>query len=101
VSRRSLPIFWSPLAVEDLRSITAFIRQHRLEAARRIRQEIRSATRRFGRFPLSGRTLPEAPTGPLREIIVRDYRVIYAPGPDRVEILAAIHGARDVGGGPE
>ena len=87
--------------MEDLRSITAYIRQHRPEAARRVRQEIRTATRRLARFPLSGRTLPESPTGPFREIIVRDYRVLYEPGPDRVDILAVIHGSRDLGGRPE
>lgn len=101
MARRILPIVWSARAVRDLHQIADYIRQHRPEAARRVREDIRGATRRLGRFPLSGRSLPEWPDAPFRELIVGNYRVIYEPRPEQVEIVAVIHGSRDLGGQSE
>jgi addiction module RelE/StbE family toxin len=70
-------IVWSARAVADLRAIAAYIRQDSPGAARRITQQLRNVTRRLTRFPLSGRIVPELAKGPYRELIVRDYRIIY------------------------
>ena len=42
----------------------------------------------------------EAEDPALREIIVQGYRVMYRLEPDRVLILAVMHGRRDVGSNP-
>jgi len=56
------------------------------------------ATRRLEMFPESGRIIPEVEDKMLREIIVQGYRVMYRLEPDRVLILAIMHGSRDVAG---
>ena len=57
---------------------------------------IRAAVRWLGQFPESGRTVPEAPHGPYRELIVGPYRVIYRYHRERnqIAVLAIVHGSR-------
>ena len=55
-----------------------------------------SCARRLARFPLSGRVVPEFPTGSFREVLVGNYRIIYEPAERQVEILTIMHGARDL-----
>jgi plasmid stabilization system protein ParE len=45
-------------------------------------------------FPLSGRMVPEAGLGQIREIIEGAYRIIYYIRPDQIDVLAVIHGAQ-------
>jgi len=54
------------------------------------------ATRRQRDFPESGRLIPEAEDPTLREVIVQGYRVMYRLEAERVLILAAMHGSRNV-----
>jgi plasmid stabilization system protein ParE len=61
-----------------------------------VRQEIMSATRRLADFPLSGRVVPEVGTEEYREIIVRDYRIIYRATVQQVRIVTVVHGRRDL-----
>ncbi|HLK58762.1 MAG TPA: type II toxin-antitoxin system RelE/ParE family toxin [Chthonomonadaceae bacterium] len=96
MERRPLKIVWSGQAMTDLREIAAYIRHHSPKAAQKIRQTIKEGTRRLQLFPLSGRIIPELPEAHYREIIVRDYRILYEPTEDRVEILAVLHGSRDL-----
>jgi len=36
----------------------------------------------------------------VREVIEGHYRIIYFIKPDQIDVLAVIHGARDIGGNP-
>jgi plasmid stabilization system protein ParE len=47
-------------------------------------------------FPLSGRTVPEYELDQIREIIEWPYRIIYHIKPDQIDVLAVVHGARDI-----
>ena len=96
MARRQTRIVWSARAVEDLHEVVGYLRQHSPRSARRIAHQIRAATRRLARFPLSGRMVPEFETATLREIIVRDYRIIYRPIEGQVEVLTVVHGSRDL-----
>jgi toxin ParE1/3/4 len=92
-------IVWSAQAVADLREIAAYIGQHSPRSAQRTRLRIRNATRRLIRFPFSGRIVPEFPADHYREVIVGDYRIIYEPTDEQVEILTVVHGKRDLRSG--
>jgi toxin ParE1/3/4 len=46
------------------------------------------------RFPNSGRTLPEFPESPFRELIVPPYRFFYRADKKTIWIIAAGHGAQ-------
>jgi len=49
------------------------------------------------RFPESGRAVPENDAAEIRELIEFPYRVIYRVRPEAIEVLAILHGRRDLG----
>jgi plasmid stabilization system protein ParE len=48
------------------------------------------------RFPESGRAVPEYDVPEIRELLEFPYRLIYRVGPDAIEVLAILHGRRDL-----
>ena len=58
-------------------------------------QEIREASRSLRTLADRGRIVPEVQTEALRELFVRDHRLIYRVAADEVTILAIFHGRRD------
>lgn len=78
-------------------SIVRFIKRDNPEAARRFGKEVKSKVRRLALFPLSGRMVPEFSMVTLREVVFREYRIVYRVIPEkkRVEVLTVFHGARD------
>nr|WP_223807583.1 type II toxin-antitoxin system RelE/ParE family toxin [Pseudanabaena sp. UWO311] len=50
----------------------------------------------MGTFPNSGRMLPEINLEQIREVIEANYRIIYYVGSDRIDILAVVHGAKNL-----
>jgi addiction module RelE/StbE family toxin len=87
-------IVWTEKARWDLREIVRYLRQYSPEAAERTSKRITASTRRLAEFPLSGRAVPELPDTDFRELIVGDYRVVYEPSGDTVEILSVLHSRR-------
>ncbi|MBF0152287.1 MAG: type II toxin-antitoxin system RelE/ParE family toxin [Magnetococcales bacterium] len=71
-----------------------YIRQENPSAAQAYFQYARQALRRLEAFPYSGRSLPEFPDLPHREVIVPPYRFIYRVTDDTAWIVAIWHGAR-------
>jgi plasmid stabilization system protein ParE len=89
---------WSDFAREDLDDLVRYISRDSPFYARRFGEKVVLATRRLREFPESGRIIPEAEDIALREIIVQGYRIMYRLEPDRVLVLAVIHGSRDLAG---
>jgi toxin ParE1/3/4 len=89
-------IVWTHRAITHLREIADYILARNPSAAHRIHQRIRTATRRLVRHPRSGRMVPEIESERVRELIVGDYRIIYEVTETQVEILAIVHGTRDL-----
>lgn len=52
-------IFWTPIAVQDLRDICDFISQDNLVAARRLGEELIKQSETMAAFPMSGRMVVE------------------------------------------
>ena len=71
-----------------------FIRRNSPPAALRFRKKAEQVLRRLEQFPDSGRTIPEFPTLPHREVIVRPYRFFYRVLGKTVWIVAVWHGAQ-------
>jgi toxin ParE1/3/4 len=44
--------------------------------------------------PLSGRKVPEYDAEDVRELVEKPYRIFYCIKPDRIKVLAVIHGAQ-------
>ena len=57
------------------------------------------STRRLEAFPFSGRAVPEVGEPAIREVVWRDYRVIYWADDARVEVLSVLHASRQFGAG--
>jgi len=93
-----MKVEWSECAGDDLDDLVRYISRDSMFYARRFAERIVLSTRRLQRFPESGRMIPEADDKTLREIIVQGYRVMYRLEPDRVLVLAVMHGSRDVAG---
>jgi toxin ParE1/3/4 len=86
---------WAAPASEDLDAAADYIaRDSRPYAAALVRQTL-NAARSLDRFAERGRALPQL--GPdIREIFVQSYRLIYEVSSDCVDVLAFVHGARDL-----
>ena len=91
-------IRWTEKASSNLHSIFDYIsKDSKLYAARYIKALIQ-ATNKLETMPRCGREVPELENPELREVIYGNYRIIYRIIESRedIEILAVIHGARDV-----
>ena len=71
-----------------------YIRRDDPLAARNFRKQAEKHLRRLGRFPDSGRGVPEFPDLPFREVIVSPYRFFYRIEDRKVWIVAVWHGAQ-------
>lgn len=92
-----MKVEWSELARDDLRALQAYIARDSPLVARQFIQRIIAAVDRLRDFPEIGRQVPEAKSPDVREVIFRDYRIIYELyRPDRVVIHSVIHGRRDL-----
>jgi len=89
-------IGWSDAATSDLEEAADFIaRDSRYYAAALVR-DARAAARSLKTLAERGRIVPEARSPDVREIPVKSYRLIYLIAPDRVSVLAFVHGSRDL-----
>lgn len=70
-------IFWTPLAVQDLREICDFISRDNPAAAQRMGEALIKQAETMALFPQSGRVVPEKKDPQIREAIVGSYRIIY------------------------
>ncbi|MDF1554384.1 MAG: type II toxin-antitoxin system RelE/ParE family toxin [Deferrisomatales bacterium] len=89
-----MKIRFTPSARAQFLSALDYIRRDDPAAARRMRQKAEEVLRRLETFPESGRTLPEFPDLPYREVIVTPYRFFYRVEGESVWIVAVWHGAR-------
>jgi toxin ParE1/3/4 len=89
-------IVWTLRSREDLRDIAIFIAKDNPPAAISLGELLFERADRLKKFPEFGRIVPERNQARIREIIVKNYRVIYRVRPDEklVEILRVWHGAR-------
>jgi toxin ParE1/3/4 len=63
-------------------------------AAESFRRACEESLRRLEDFPESGRTIPEFPQLPYREVVLNPYRFFYRTSGDIVWIVAVWHGAQ-------
>jgi len=89
-------VLCSAEALEELEEIELHVAQYSADAANRLSEAILQRAQRPLDFPLRGRAVREFEEGRLRESIVRGYRLIYEVVPDGIEIIAVVHGARDL-----
>jgi toxin ParE1/3/4 len=90
----SLPIRFTPTADAEFLGVIACIGAGRPSAAVAFKNQALNTLFRLSDFPESGRTVPEYPALPFREVIVAPYRFFYQVKVDAVWIVAVRHGAQ-------
>ncbi|MGI9176186.1 MAG: type II toxin-antitoxin system RelE/ParE family toxin [Rhodothermales bacterium] len=95
-------VVWTPRAYADLEAIGAYYAQSAPGYAEVLVRRLMQAAERLEVFPASGRVVPEIGDESMREVIHRNYRIIYMhlPDEDRVEVLTVFHSSRQFGALP-
>lgn len=92
-------VVWTPRAYADLEAIGDYYAQDAPGYAEMLVRKLLGATDQLEIFPASGRMVPEIEDESLREVIYRNYRIIYIhmPKEDKVEVLSVVHASRHLG----
>ena len=91
-----MKVHWTATADGHLEAIHAYIAQDSPEYAQRMVDRLTRRSQQIADFPLSGRRVPEYEMDQIREMIEGPYRIIYHIMADQIDILAVLHGARDI-----
>ena len=91
-----MKVHWTDTAEGHLDAIYAYIALDSPEYAKRMVDRITRRSQQIANFPFSGRKVPEYDIDQIREVIEGPYRIIYHIKPDQIDVVAVIHGARDV-----
>jgi len=86
-------VIWSPQSIDDLESIQSFVAADSPHYAGLVAQRLIAAAERLTTFPNSGRVVPEFRDPAIREVLWRNYRLVYRLVGDDVEIVTVFHGA--------
>ncbi|MBY9007832.1 MAG: type II toxin-antitoxin system RelE/ParE family toxin [Candidatus Lokiarchaeota archaeon] len=87
-------IEWSPVAQNDLNEVIDYIAKDSLEYALTFYEQVREKVQNLIQFPKIGRKIPELDDPAIRELILRNYRIIYRIHKSNIEIVRIIHGSR-------
>jgi toxin ParE1/3/4 len=85
---------FTPSARTQFLSALSYIRKDKPSAAVSFRNRAEKILRRLEDLPQSGRTIPEFPELPYREVVISPYRFFYKVKVDAVWIIAVWHGAQ-------
>ena len=89
-------VIWTYEATDDLNALAKYIARDSSFYAASFTKEILDASRSLKELYKRGRIVPEIENPQIRELLIRDYRLIYKIEKSRVIILALVHGARDL-----
>jgi plasmid stabilization system protein ParE len=95
----TLPVRFSPIALQDFEDIWNYIARDSLDAANRVESAILDACHYLAAHPLSGTRRDEITSASVRFWTVSrypNYIVVYRPHTNPVEIVSVLHGKRDL-----
>lgn len=81
-------------AIEDLKNITYYISRDSPKYAKILISQIFEMVSHLEKFPKFGRTVPEYNNPKIREIIYKNYRIVYQIKEEYLEIITVIQGSR-------
>lgn len=87
-----MKVIWSPLAIERMAEIGQYIAQDNPTAAEKWIQTIFEKVGQLESIPEGGRVVPEIARNDFRELLYRNYRIIYKLAEGKVSILTVRHG---------
>ena len=89
-------IRWTEQAVDQLGAIAEYVSRSSPIYAEQLVQRITQRLEQVRVFPESGSRVPEAATPDVRQVMEWPYRVIYRAEAEAIEVVAIIHGRRNV-----
>lgn len=87
---------WTEQAVEQLGAIADYISLSSPVYAERVVERVAVSIERALEYPDIGHRVPELDAPEIRQLVEWPYRIIYRRHPDAIEILAIVHGRRDL-----
>jgi toxin ParE1/3/4 len=88
-------VVWTSQSGEDLENIAEYISRDSEYYASSFVTELFNSIQSLNEFPERGRTVPELNDINIKEIFIKEYRVIYRIEEESVMILTIIHGRRN------
>lgn len=85
---------WTRNALDELDEIAKYISRDSPKFAKILVNQMFETANHLEQFPKLGRIVPEYNNPDLREIIYKNYRIIYLIKSDQLEIISIIHGSR-------
>ncbi len=89
-------VVWTNEAVSDLEAIAEYIARDSAAYAAAVVRELLDAGNSLDKLSQRGRIVPETRMTNIRELIVREYRLIYRVERVRIVIVTIVHGRRDL-----
>jgi plasmid stabilization system protein ParE len=87
---------WTETAWDDLEEVADYIAKDSSHYAAALVREARDAARTLAHLAERGRVVPEFNDPSIRELFVRNYRLIYQVTEQTIYVVGFIHGARDL-----
>lgn len=89
-----LPVYWTLEARTQLTDIHDYIARRAPQYARRVVDRVTRRSQQIAEYPMAGVVVPEVAMPQLRQVLEGPYRLVYHLLPDRIEVIAVFHGAR-------
>ena len=89
-------IVWTEVAARELEQAAEYIGQDSPTYAAALVAGADKTAQSLGTFPEHGKAVPEYRAQEVRQLLVGSYRLIYRVGSRAIEIVAFVHGARDL-----
>ena len=89
-------VMWTESAWQDLEEVADYIAKDSSHYAAALVHEVRDAARALSHLAERGRVVPEFNDPSIRELFVRNYRLIYQVAEQTIYVVGFIHGARDL-----
>ncbi len=87
-------IKWTNKALEELDDIANYISKDSSNYAQILVKQIYEMISHLKLFPKFGRKVPEYNNPNIREILYKNYRIVYLVKQEHLEIISVIHGSR-------
>jgi len=87
-------IRWSKDSLDDLKEICNFIALDSPYYAALLKDRVVEMVEHLELFPEMGRRVPESNDASVRELIYKNYRIVYQVRESYLEIITVLHGSR-------
>lgn len=98
MATRRRRVVWTEQARRMLDDAVSYVAQDSRPAAERLLIQALEAASSLDAYSERGRLVPELDQPNVRQLLVQRYRLLYEVTPAEVQVLAFVHGARDLTG---